>query len=77
MVDIRKTGTAYSPAASYPHSGNIIAIAAPVSREQKLTAQLAEQVTEKLSRIRQQLSPQGGTGTIDTEGVGSVLDIRA
>jgi hypothetical protein len=46
-------------------------------REQDLTQKLDSQLTEQLSRIRQQITSPDSNGAAGAEGVGRTLDIRA
>lgn len=46
-------------------------------REQVLTQQIATQLTQHLDGIRQRITSNESSNTVDTQGVGSVLDIFA
>ncbi len=63
-----------APAASRtPSRGAVIE---PAQREQELSRQLDQRLTERLSRLRQSMQPQHDAETSAAEGVGSQLDIR-
>ena len=76
MASIGSLASTYR-GADNPYRNQQASAAQADTRERDLTQRLDAQLTNRVTRIREQISPPDHNGAVGTNGVGGSLDIRA